>query len=199
MLSIEEQMFHMKALLPESQVFMLDFEEFFRHPRRIDVAPPACRLTRDGVAWSFDLQPTPFSASYRIIIEYWHAFALPPRVWPRSPKIKLRGKDSPPHYNFDGTLCLFCPDGPHGGEWTHDKAIAHTIVPWTSKWLFFYEAWLMTGEWLGGGIEASKELQAFTSRVHYEHQLKELRYAQDLEHRRRRDQRRRSRRLSRGR
>ncbi|MDY0295864.1 MAG: hypothetical protein RB296_00975 [Acidobacteriota bacterium] len=32
--------------------------------------------------------------------------------------------------------------------------IAKTIVPWASEWLIFYELWLATGEWLGGGIHA---------------------------------------------
>ncbi|MGH8092034.1 MAG: hypothetical protein ACREIF_00990 [Chthoniobacterales bacterium] len=30
--------------------------------------------------------------------------------------------------------------------------LADTIVPWTSRWLYFYEIWLATGEWMGGGI-----------------------------------------------
>jgi hypothetical protein len=31
--------------------------------------------------------------------------------------------------------------------------ISEYIVPWISLWLFFYETWLITGEWLGGGHE----------------------------------------------
>ena len=29
--------------------------------------------------------------------------------------------------------------------------IADTILPWTSLWLYFYELWHATGQWLGGG------------------------------------------------
>jgi hypothetical protein len=29
--------------------------------------------------------------------------------------------------------------------------LADSIVPWASEWLFFYEFWLVTGEWDGGG------------------------------------------------
>jgi hypothetical protein len=29
--------------------------------------------------------------------------------------------------------------------------MANSIVPWASEWLFFYEMWLITGEWDGGG------------------------------------------------
>jgi hypothetical protein len=30
-------------------------------------------------------------------------------------------------------------------------SIAETIIPWTSEWLYFYELWVFTGEWHGGG------------------------------------------------
>ena len=46
-------------------------------------------------------------------------------------------------------LCLYY--GP-AREWTPDKMIADTIVPWASEWLLHYEFWLVTGIWHGGGI-----------------------------------------------
>jgi hypothetical protein len=30
--------------------------------------------------------------------------------------------------------------------------IDKTIVPWCYLWLFYFEDWLATGEWKGGGI-----------------------------------------------
>lgn len=27
-----------------------------------------------------------------------------------------------------------------------------TVVPWTSLWLFYFEDWLDSGEWRGGGM-----------------------------------------------
>jgi len=44
--------------------------------------------------------------------------------------------------------CLFLPGS---GEWRSDLLIARTVVPWLSEWLYFYEVWRATGEWLGGG------------------------------------------------
>jgi hypothetical protein len=35
--------------------------------------------------------------------------------------------------------------------------IAYTILPWTSLWLYFYELWLVTGQWMGGGKHPSPE------------------------------------------
>lgn len=48
------------------------------------------------------------------------------------------------------SLCLYLPNS---GEWTPEMPIAVTIVPWASVWLYFYEFWYATGEWLGGGVE----------------------------------------------
>lgn len=30
--------------------------------------------------------------------------------------------------------------------------LAKTILPWTAEWLLHYEVWLVTGEWVGGGV-----------------------------------------------
>ncbi|MEZ2410402.1 hypothetical protein AB6806_26745 [Bosea sp. RCC_152_1] len=45
-------------------------------------------------------------------------------------------------------LCLY---DPRTQEWSPARAMAETIIPWAMEWLFFYEAWLLTGEWHGGG------------------------------------------------
>ena len=34
-------------------------------------------------------------------------------------------------------------------NWNVDKLIAKDIVPWTAAWIYFYEYWLRTGEWVG--------------------------------------------------
>lgn len=46
------------------------------------------------------------------------------------------------------TLCLYRPSK---NEWDSPMSLADTVLPWTSLWLFYYEIWLATGEWLGGG------------------------------------------------
>jgi hypothetical protein len=35
--------------------------------------------------------------------------------------------------------------------------IHESIVPWTSLWLYYYEIWHATGEWLGGGHDPAAE------------------------------------------
>ena len=57
-----------------------------------------------------------------------------------------------PHVYRDHSLCLFYP---RYQEWDYKASWAETIIPWTSLWLYYYEIWLQTGEWLGGGIHGN--------------------------------------------
>ena len=50
------------------------------------------------------------------------------------------------------SLCLF-----YGREWNSNKNISDTIIPWAIEWIYYYELWLITGNWLGGGIHKAKE------------------------------------------
>src|SRR5208337_144391 len=44
-------------------------------------------------------------------------------------------------------LCLY---DPRDDDWRSANSIADTIIPWAAEWLFFFEAWLLTGVWSGG-------------------------------------------------
>ena len=54
-----------------------------------------------------------------------------------------------PHMYAQRRLCTFHPGY---GDWTRAKFLADTVIPWISEWLLFYEFWLATGEWYGGGV-----------------------------------------------
>jgi hypothetical protein len=59
------------------------------------------------------------------------------------------GRDLPHVYDHWPTrLCLYLPGT---GEWTPHKLLVATIVPWSALWCFYFEDWLLTGEWNGGG------------------------------------------------
>lgn len=99
--------------------------------------------------WQGLVQPSPLSDAYTVRVRYEKYKG--PRILVVSPALRLReGAASIPHTYVGNRLCLYYPDYE---EWSSDKYIAETIVPWISLWLLYYEAWLATGEWLGGGIE----------------------------------------------
>lgn len=95
------------------------------------------------------LCPSDLSAAYKVRIEQRGGNS--PDVWVVDPKLKRRTDDEPiPHMYGQERLCLYLP---RSGEWEPDKPISLTILPWASLWLYFYELWHATGEWLGGGEE----------------------------------------------
>lgn len=107
------------------------------------------RIERSAV-WSGVLKPQ--FTTYRIEVRY--VVGANPEVRVLSPELKrLTGnvEGSLPHVygpSDDPTLCLYDPEA---GEWNSTMLIAHKIIPWTIDWLTFYEFWLMTGVWSGGG------------------------------------------------
>lgn len=108
-----------------------------------------CRITtRSGhstLVCRGTLQPTPLNDCYCVRIEY--RAPTPPKVWVESPALRERvAGERIPHTFRDGRPCLFKFD------FRSDMVIARSVVPWLMMWLFFYEAWLVTGEWQGGGL-----------------------------------------------
>jgi len=99
--------------------------------------------------WNGKLQPTGISNTYRVRLEYssrsW------PEVYVVSPKLQRVNGEKPPHiYSFEEQhLCLYYHED---NDWNRDMKIAETIIPWTTEWLLFYELWLSTGIWHGGGV-----------------------------------------------
>jgi hypothetical protein len=96
-----------------------------------------------------DIRPTARSVAYRVRISY--RVGGSPQVDVLSPKLEPREEGGHlPHVYPGNRLCLYLPGA---DEWRPDMSLAHTVVPWISEWLFFYETWRVLGVWLGGGVE----------------------------------------------
>lgn len=91
----------------------------------------------------------------------------PPKVYIISPKISKKNGESPPHiYELDSTwnsndqcydalrLCLYYPGNK---EFVYGDSLMSTVISWAIKWTEFYELWLLTGEWFGGGIHPNSK------------------------------------------
>lgn len=91
------------------------------------------------------LQPSCTSDKYTIELDY--KVPVRPCVRVLRPELRLApGHTKLPHVFNGKDLCLHLT-----GEWRSDLKISEYLIPWISFWLFFYEVWLVTGEWLGGG------------------------------------------------
>lgn len=94
-----------------------------------------------------ELRPTSTSDCYTI--EIFYRIPVRPRIRVLSPELRLaQGCKRLPHVFAGNQLCLYL-----GGEWRPDLAISRLMIPWVSEWLAYYEDWLVTSEWFGGGHE----------------------------------------------
>lgn len=93
------------------------------------------------------LQPTSRSIHYRFILKY--SMTDTPKIKIVSPKLQKNSKgEDAPHLYPSENLCLYHPNY---SEFGRTDFLSNTIIPWTSLWLYYYEIWHITGEWLGGG------------------------------------------------
>lgn len=101
------------------------------------------RRGKKAYVWNGKLQPTEQSPFYDVIVESEYPIELSrPKVHILRPCISTDA----PHVYTEGHLCLYHP---REWGWVPTKFIASTIIPWTAEWLWFYEAWLLTGKWFG--------------------------------------------------
>lgn len=108
-------------------------------------------LNKNVLVWLDYIQPTPVAKEYQIKMVYKHK--QHPNVYVIKPKLDLFPKaTSLPHvYSTEEQwLCLYYR---RTKEWKSNMLLSKTVIPWTHEWLYFYELWLATGKWLGGGIE----------------------------------------------
>jgi len=89
--------------------------------------------------WRGTLQPTPISPVYHVLIKY--NIGQVPKVWVLSPELKATA----PHRYKDQSLCLYWYKE---WTWSPNEDISKTIVPWAALWLYYYEIWMDTSEWL---------------------------------------------------
>lgn len=106
----------------------------------------------NGWCWTYQLQPRPSSPFYHFKITY---SKNRPRVYVVDKLELADGQLRLPHvYSHEKQqLCLYLPNG---REWNATMPIT-MIVPWISRWLYFYESWVVTGEWQGGGMHVTDE------------------------------------------
>jgi hypothetical protein len=102
------------------------------------------------LVWRFTCQPTPLWRKYTVEIAY--AQGGVPEVTIVDPDLSaLADGRRIPHVYSEAPmrLCLYLP---RAHEWHAGLRIDETIVPWTYLWLDYFEEWLWSDEWKGGGV-----------------------------------------------
>ncbi len=131
-----------KAITPIQQFCILKHE-----------FPESTGLVHCGtMTWFGEFMPSALSDTYKLKITYKQGQS--PKAYIASPKplTLAEGAKRLPHtYNYRNgkqQLCLYLPKA---GEWKPSMPIATTIVHWAVQWMYYYEIWVTTGIWMGGG------------------------------------------------
>ncbi|MBX9842657.1 MAG: hypothetical protein K2Z80_12715 [Xanthobacteraceae bacterium] len=107
-------------------------------------------LRAGRLTWRYLATPSTLSREYGMRIEF--AQGGVPKTYVDAPDLQaLAGERPIPHlYSRNPPqLCLYLP---RIYEWQPQMRIDQTIVPWSVLWLFYFEEWLLSDEWKGGGM-----------------------------------------------
>ncbi len=74
----------------------------------------------------------------------------PPQIFVLSPDLTRNEEGKLPHV-YSTEFQKLCLHYPPERCWHSKMLIAPLIIPWASEWLYFYEIWVATGKWMGGG------------------------------------------------
>jgi hypothetical protein len=115
---------------------------------------PVCHgggeLRAGRFTWRFSATPSPIGRDYNIRIEFEQDGR--PEIFVDVPDLHVlaKGRRIPHLYQQKPPrLCLYLPKT---CEWQSWMRLDQTIVPWVTLWLFYFEEWLASDEWKGGGM-----------------------------------------------
>ena len=129
-ITLAEQMFALRQSYPEAECFIAGHKKLI---------------------WKGNLRPSAISNTYPVALEY--SIGWKPKVFVSGDGVKKIDDPDFPHVfhrdieKNEIQLCL-C----YGDDFTSEMLIAETYIPWAIEWLYYYEIWLVTGEWCGGGL-----------------------------------------------
>jgi len=140
------------VLVPPPRRFTLDQELFALKQQTRGVVELYQR--GKGFRFVFVARPSPLGREYRIMIDRLNRA----RVFVLEPNLRTLADDRTiphiystirhPKYPSAICLCLYHPDR---NESPFGTLLSDTLVPWTILWLYFFESWLVSNVWEGGG------------------------------------------------
>lgn len=101
--------------------------------------------------FGFTVSPTPLSRAYRCLLKVYAARFPELFVVDPDPKILAAGRVLPHVYPHDGPGAKLCLWLPRTYEWCAQMRFDETYLPWAAEWLDYFEEWLVTDIWTGGG------------------------------------------------
>lgn len=152
-----EQCVYMNLFCPDFEEIRFRYVLPHKRPTKWGQAAPVLPFGWNPIplySWVGTIRPTAMSKEYKVLID---SKSESPKVFILEPELQSKDRERPPHTYPDGSLCLYHNNFVLGiwwiRQWHSGKIIAEDIYRWTVEWLANYEYWLITDEWLGGGID----------------------------------------------
>lgn len=109
------------------------------------------KLENNHFYWEFDIKPSDFSKVYKVLL-IWDFSKVSPTVYILNEDIRQVAKEKTIPHLYSQEKIRLCLYYPLSNEFSSYMSLCETIIPWTLLWLSYYEEWLYSGEWKGGGI-----------------------------------------------
>lgn len=111
--------------------------------------PGDLRVARGALTWRGLIRPTPLSREYGIRLDY--RVGDTPDVTVETPDLRglADGRRLPHVYKQEPPRLCLCLPGT--GEWRPQLRLDETMLSWSHLWFFYYEEWLESDDWKGGG------------------------------------------------
>lgn len=123
-------------------------------------------LSGRELLFRFSIAPSDFGRRYECLLRM-RPDSRTPDMFILSPDLRIiAGTNQIPHtYRHMGTGIKLCLWWPKRHEWCPQLKLTQTYIPWTAEWLWYFEDWLVTGEWAGGGVHPNSQRKQLRSRV----------------------------------
>jgi len=115
-----------------------------------------------ALRFGFKVAPTPLSRVYRCSLKLYPARFPELFVMDPDPKGVAGGRVLPHTYPHDGAGTKLCLWLPKAHEWSAQMRLDETYLPWAAEWLDYFEEWLITDEWTGGGAHPERKPRRWT-------------------------------------
>lgn len=127
--------------------------------RRLNLVNAQINLTPGRLSFRCELKPNLYARSYKVHIQLsGHPTALPD-IFVEEPDLRILANDEKIPHTYPCSpehgvkLCLWHPGS---NEWTQAIPLSQSVIPWTVLWLTYFELWLSSGIWEGGGLHNGK-------------------------------------------
>jgi hypothetical protein len=117
---------------------------------------PGCSYSFESgreLIYRLPLSPTVASRIYNCELRVPRGVKSPQMIIVEPDLKGLAGDRQLPHvYPYAGAGTLLCLWHPKNKEWNATMRLSDTYIPWTLRWLWYFEDWLSSDDWVGEGV-----------------------------------------------